>query len=174
MGTGRSGRKEGWALIQFACPSCKATCSVDDQFKGRKIKCPKCGARVIHVRDNLVELLTAGAPVAPPPAASGGPPPANPPTEATPVATAVVPHLVTDFVRKDESKQNTLIVAGLIALFAASLSILGIAMDVPLLAVTPVGIALVIAAVWLWLRKKKHAEELEAKLRAGAEPTPKQ
>jgi hypothetical protein len=134
---------------------------VDDQFKGRKIKCPRCGARVIHVRDNHVELLTAGSPVAAAPApAAGGPPPADPPGDATPVATAAVPHLVTEFVRKDESKQNTLIVGGLIGVFAVSLSILGIAMDVPLLAVTPVGIALAIAAVWLWIRKKKHAQEL--------------
>lgn len=166
-------------MIQFACPSCKSTCSVDDKFKGRKIKCPKCGARVVHVRDNQVELLTAGSPLpaAPPPPAAGTPPAADPPGEATPVATAVVPHLVGEFVRQDEKKQNTLIVGGLIAVFAASLSILGIVMDLPLLAVTPVGIALAIAAVWLWFRKKKHAEELEAKLRAGAgaktEPTPK-
>jgi hypothetical protein len=146
---------------------------VDDKFKGRKIKCPKCGARVIHVKDAHVELLTAGAPLAAaPPPPAGGPPPADPPAEATPVATAVVPHLVGEFVRQDESKQNTYIVGGLIAVFAAALSILGIAMDLPLLAVTPVGIALTIAAVWLWLRKKK----LEEKVRAGSaktEPTPK-
>lgn len=164
-------------LIQFACPSCKSTCSVDDKFKGRKIKCPRCGARVVHVRDNHVELLTAGSPLpaSPPPPAAGMPPAADPPGEATPVATAVVPHLVGEFVRQDESKQNTYIVGGLIALFAASLSILGIVMDLPLLAVMPVGIALSIAAVWLWLRKKKHAEELEAKLRGGTktEPAPK-
>jgi hypothetical protein len=158
-------------MIQFACPSCKATCSVDDKFKGRKIKCPKCGARVVHVKDAHVELLTAGAPL---PASPPAPPPdaaAPPPSEVTPVATAVVPHLVGEFVRQDESKQNTYIIGGLIAVFAASLSILGIVMDLPLLAVTPVGIALSIAAVWLWLRKKK----LEEKARAGAktEATPK-
>lgn len=167
-------------MIQFACPSCKATCSVDDKFKGRKIKCPKCGARVIHVKDAEVRLLTAGTtPVAAPapPPATGIPPLADPPGEATPVATAAVPHLVGEFVKQDESMQNTYIIGGLIAVFAAALSILGIAMDLPLLAVAPVGIALSIAAVWLWLRKKKHAAELEARLRASAgaktEATPK-
>ena len=151
---------------------------MDDKFKGRKIKCPKCGARVVHIKDAHVELLTAGAPLAAPspapaPPPAGAPPP--PPGEATPVATAVVPHLVGEFVRQDESKQNIYIIGGLIALFAAALSVLGIILDLPLLAVMPVGLALSIAAVWLWLRKKKHAGELEAKLRAGSktEPTPK-
>lgn len=146
---------------------------MDDKFKGRKIKCPKCGARVIHVRDAHVELLTAGAPLAAPapPLPSGTPPAADSPGEATPVATAVVPHLVGEFVRQNESKQNTTIIGGLVGVFAASLSILGIAMDLPLLAVTPVGVALTVAAIWLWIRKKK----LEEKLRAGAKPgsTPK-
>ena len=160
-------------MIQFACPSCKSTCSVGDQFKGRKIKCPKCGARVVHVKDAEVRLLTAG--IVPPPGAPGpspAPPPADaPPGDATPVATAVVPHLVGEFVRQNESKQNTWIIGGLIGVFAASLSILGIIVNVPLLAVTPVGVALSILAVWLWLRKKK----LEAKARgmAKTEATPK-
>jgi hypothetical protein len=76
-----------------------------------------------------------------------------------------------EFVRQNESKQNTWIIGGLIGLFAASLSILGIFVNVPLLAVTPVGVALSILAVWLWLRKKK----LEAKARGTAktEVTPK-
>jgi hypothetical protein len=160
-------------VIQFACPSCKSICSVGDAFKGRKIKCPKCGARVVHVKDAEVRLLTAGT-LPPPGAPSPAPPPSPadaPPGDATPVATAVVPHLVGEFVRQNESKQNTWIIGGLIGLFAASLSILGIFVNVPLLAVTPVGVALSILAVWLWLRKKK----LEAKARGTAktEVTPK-
>ena len=143
---------------------------MDDKFKGRKIKCPKCGARVVHVRDGHVELLTAGTAPAPapttPPAAE---PPANAaPSEATPVATAVVPHMVGEFVKQSESKQNVLIVGGLIALFTAVLSFLGIIVDKPILVVTPIGVALTILAVWLWLRKKK----LEQKVLSGAKTEP--
>ena len=164
-------------MIQFACPTCKATCSVGDQFKGRKIKCPKCGARVVHVKDAEVRLLTAGtvpAPGAAAPVPVPAPAPASadgPPSELTPVATAVVPHLVGEFVKQNESKQNVYIVIGLIALFTASLSILGIIVDVPLLAVTPVGVALSATAVWLWLRKKKLEEK--ARGMAKTESTPK-
>ena len=163
-------------MIQFACPSCKGTCAVDDKFNGRKLKCPKCGARVIHVRGAEVKLLTAGTVPAPSSSAAPAPVPAPPPADlvpgdATPVATAVVPHLVGEFVQQNESKQNTYIIAGLIAVFAASLSILGIVVDVPLRAVTPVGLALSIAAVWLWLRKKKLEEK--ARGMAKTEATPK-
>ena len=161
-------------MIQFACPSCKSTCSVDDKFKGRKIKCPKCGARVVHVQGAEVRLLTAGtAPAAAAPtAAAPAPAPADAsPTDLTPVATAVVPHLVGEFVRQNESKQNTWIIGGLIGLFAASLSILGIIVNVPLLAVTPVGVALSMLAGWLWLRKKKL--EQKARGTAKTEVTPK-
>ena len=148
---------------------------MDDQFKGRKIKCPKCAARVVHVQGAEVRLLTAGTPPAPgavAPVPAPAPSPADaPPSELTPEATAVVPHLVGEFVKQNESNQNIYIIGGLIGLFAASLSILGIIVNVPLLAVTPVGVALSILAVWLWLRKKK----LEAKARgmAKTEATPK-
>ena len=160
-------------MIQFACPSCRSTCSVDDKFKGRKIKCPKCGARVVHVQGAEVRLLTAGtAPAAAPSAPAPAPSPVDgSPGDATPVATAVVPHLVGEFVRQNESKQNTWIIGGLIGLFAASLSILGILVNVPLLAVTPVGVALSMLAVWLWLRKKKL--EQKARGMAKTEVTPK-
>ena len=55
-------------MIQFACPSCSSTCSVDDKFSGRKQKCPKCGARVLHLKDREVKLLTAGSALPPKPA----------------------------------------------------------------------------------------------------------
>jgi len=150
-------------LIQFACPSCKSTCSVGDQYAGRKIKCPKCGARVVHLRDSKVELLTAGTipsiasattVAAPPPVAPAG----SPLNDATPLATAVVPQSVGEFVQQSESKQNVLIIGGLIGLFAVILSVLGIAFDLPLLAVAPIGIALTIAAVWLWVRMKRRRD----------------
>ena len=93
------------------------------------------------------------------------------PTDATPVATAVVPHLVGEFVQQKESRQNLLIVGGLLGLFTAVLSILGIILDVKLLVVTPIAVALTVAAVWLWMRKKKHEAWLAA--RTKTEPTPK-
>jgi len=93
---------------------------VDDKFKGRKIKCPKCGARVVHVKDAHVELLTPGTPPAPGAAPAAQAPAAATteavpvPSDATPVATAVVPHLVGEFVQQKESKQNLLIGGGLL------------------------------------------------------------
>jgi hypothetical protein len=162
-------------LIQFACPSCKASCSVDDKFKGRKIKCPKCGARVVHVKDSHVELLTAGTPPAPS-AAPAAPDqvasaPTEPvPTEATPVATAVVPHLVKELVQQPESRQNLYIGAGLLGLFTAVLTVLGVVLDVKLLVVTPLAIALSIVAVWLWTRKKKLEKKAAGLAKTEAVP----
>jgi hypothetical protein len=148
---------------------------VDDKFKGRKIKCPRCGARVVHVKDTHVELLTPGTPPAPgaaPAPVSAAPTEAVPvPSDATPVATAVVPHLVGEFVQQRESKQNFLIAAGLLGLFTVVLSVLGIVLDVKLLVVTPIAVALSIAAVWLWMRKKKL--EKKAAGMAKTEATPK-
>lgn len=174
-------------MIQFTCPSCRSTCSVGDQFAHRKIKCPKCGARVVHVKDNHVELLTAGT--APPPSAapvsgeatavgpSVPPSPDAPPSEATPVATAVVPHLVKEFVQSSESKQNTYIVIGLIGAVAIAIGAVGLIVNVPLLAITPVGVAILGVAIWHIQRKKKLEAELAAiaKRKAGerTEPTKK-
>ena len=117
-----------------------------------------------------MELLTGG--IAPLPApATAAPPAGPPPDDATPVASAVVPHSVGDFVQQSESKQNVLIIGGLIGLFAAILSILGIAFDKPILVIAPIAVALTIAAVWLWTRKKR----LERKVQAlkPSEPRPK-
>ena len=44
-------------------------------------------------------------------------------------------------------------------------------LDVKLLVVTPIGVALTIAAAWLWMRKKKL--EKKAAGLAKTEPTPK-
>lgn len=138
-------------MIQFACPSCKAACSVDDKFAGRKIRCPKCGARVVHVRESHVELLSAGT-VAPP-AGLG---------EATPVATAAVPHFVGEFVRQSESRQNAMVIVGVVGLLAIVLSACGLLMGVWLLAVTPIAIALTAGAVWLLLRRKQMEAQLQS------------
>lgn len=104
----------------------------------------------------------------PPPPAPGAPPPPPPLDDATPLATAVMPHSVGEFVGQSESKQNLLIVGGLIGLFAAILVLLGIFFDLPLLAVSPVAIVLTIAAVWLFVRKKKLERKLIDKQRPPA------
>ena len=157
-------------MIQFACPTCKATCSVDDKFAKRKVKCPKCGARVLHLKDAEVQLLTPGsppteaaAPAVTAPLASAPPQP----SDATPVATAAVPHAVGEFVKQSESKQNTMVVVALGVLFTLVLSGIGLTMGIPLLAVTPIGIALTGAAVWLLVRRKKMLAKLESKSSAG-------
>jgi hypothetical protein len=161
--------EEGRPLIQFPCPTCKSTCSVDDKFAGRKAKCPKCGARVRHIRDTQVELLTAGTMPVPAGIATAttqaAPLPAlvSPPSnDPTPLATAVVPHSVTEFVRRSESKQNLLILGGLLAVFTITFCLIGVLINKPILVVSPIAIALTIMAVYLWMRKKK----LEDKLRA--------
>lgn len=163
-------------MIQFTCPSCKSTCSVGDQFAHRKIKCPKCGARVIHVKDSQVELLTAGtAPPPPAPGAATVPPPAEVPQgDATPVATAVVPHLVKEFVQQSESKQNTTIVIGLVGAVAIAIGAIGLIVNLPLLAVVPVGVALLGVAIWHLQRKKRLEAELAAiaKRKAGGNTEP--
>ena len=160
-------------MIQFACPSCKSTCSVDDKFAKRKARCPKCGARVLHLQGSNVQLLTPGSPpteVAAP--AVTAPVASSPPGDATPMATAVVPHAVGEFVRQSESKQNTMVIVGLVVLFTVVLSGGGVMMGIPLLAVTPIGIALVAAAVWLLIRRKKLQAKLEAKSSHGSSTEP--
>ena len=154
-------------MIQFSCPSCKSTCSVDDKFSKRKIKCPKCGARVLHVKDSEVQLLTPGSPPTELAAPAVTAPVASPPPigDATPVATAVVPHAVGEFVKQSEDKQNTMIIVGLVGLFTVVLSGIGLIMSIPLLAVTPFGIALTAAAIWLLIRRKQ-LQDKQAKLEA--------
>jgi hypothetical protein len=139
---------------------------VDDKFSKRKIKCPKCGARVLHVKDSEVQLLTPGTPPTEAAARSVAAPVASGPplpSDATPVATAVVPHAVGEFVRQSEDKQNTMIIVGLVALFALVLSGIGLTMSIPLLAVAPLGVALTAAAVWLLIRRKQMLAKLAAK-----------
>lgn len=160
-------------MITFTCPSCKGPCSVDDKFTKRKLKCPKCGARVLHVKDSEVTLLTAGVlpteAMAPSVQASLATSPV--PSDATPVATAVVPHAVGEFVKQSEDKQNTMIIVGLVGLFTVVLSGIGLAMSIPLLAVTPFGVALSAAAIWLLVRRKQlqvRQAQLEAKTAGSA------
>ena len=47
-------------MINFECPSCQASCLVQDQYKGHKLRCPKCGTRVQHMLDGTIALLSVG------------------------------------------------------------------------------------------------------------------
>jgi|SRR5579862_459655 len=148
-------------MIQFACPSCSSTCSVDDKYKGRKLKCPKCGARVLHREGVRVELLTPGTP-SPPKAASAEPAPAGAsPSDVTPLATAVLPHSMGQLIDESESKQNLHIVAALLVLFAIVAVILGFVLGLKLLIVAPVAVLLSAAGLYLWLHTQKIRRRIE-------------
>ena len=47
-------------VISFNCPTCQSRCLVQDQCKGRKLRCPRCGSRVQHNTDGTVDLLSVG------------------------------------------------------------------------------------------------------------------
>jgi hypothetical protein len=148
-------------VIQFACPSCKSTCSVDDKFAGRKLKCPKCRARVVHVKDREVRLLTAGSALPPKPAVPSTATDATQPmSDVTPLATAVLPHSVTELVEKSESKQNFYVGAGLLIFFALAASGLGFILGSKLLIFTPIAVVLTAAGIYLWM----HIQKLKRRL----------
>jgi DNA-directed RNA polymerase subunit RPC12/RpoP len=148
-------------VIQFTCPSCKSACSVDDKFAGRKLKCPKCGARVLHSKEGGVTLLTAGSALPPKPAASSAATDATQPmTDVTPLATAVLPHSVGDLVNASESKQNFYVGAGLLLFFAIVAVGLGIILGQKLLILTPIAVVLIAVGVYLWM----HIRKLKSRL----------
>lgn len=153
-------------MIQFACPSCRSTCSVDDRYAGRKLKCPKCGARVLHLQGLEVKLLSPGSAVPPKPAppSTGAPPP----EDVTPVATAVLPHSVGDLVGRSESKQNLTVGAGLLGFFGIVAVILGIALGIRLLVVVPIAVILSAVGIYLWL----HTRKIKRRLASVKRPDP--
>jgi len=157
-------------VIQFPCPSCSSTCSVDDKFAGRKLKCPKCGARVVHVKDREVKLLTPGSAVPPKPAAAGAASQeaTQPLSDVTPIATAVLPHSVTELVTASESKQNLYIGAGLLLLFAVVSVILGFVLSVKLLIFAPIAVVLSAVGIYLWLHMQKIKKRIIKKPEASS------
>jgi hypothetical protein len=146
-------------VIQFACPSCRSTCSVDERFAGRKAKCPKCGARVLHLKDREVKLLTAGTALPPKPAAPAGGAP--PPQDVTPLATAVLPHSLGELVGQSESKQNLYVGAGLLGFFALVAIMLGFMLGIRLLVVLPIAVVLSAVGIYLWLHTRKLKRRLQ-------------
>jgi hypothetical protein len=155
-------------VIQFACPSCSSTCGVDDRFKGRKLRCPKCGARVLHIADNRVELLSGGTAPAPAPTTAPATPGAPPPQDVTPLATAVMPHSMGELINESESKQNFHIGIGLLVLFAVAAVVLGFVLGLKLLVVAPFAVLLSAAGIYLWLHTRKLKHRLEERKAASA------
>ena len=149
-------------MITFTCPSCKATCSVGDEFAGRKMKCPKCRTRIRHHKGGEIELLTVGAappPAAPPaPAAGGLAPPAapEPAKKGSTVEIAVVPEMVKKLVSQSESKQNTIVIGGVVGFLAIVLSGIGLFIGDKILTVAPLAVGLTTAFVWLMIRARKR------------------
>ena len=142
-------------VINFVCPSCQGKCSVGDEFAGRKMKCPKCRTRIRHHPGGEIELLSVGAPP-PPPAPGAPPPPAAEEKKGSTVAISAVPEIVGKLVSQSESKQNTVVIGGVIGFLAVVLSGIGMALSLTILVVAPIAIALAVAFVWLLLRAKKQ------------------
>ena len=156
-------------MITFTCPSCKASCSVGDEFAGRKMKCPMCRTRIRHHKDGNIELLSVGEP--PPPAPAAAPPasgaaavsPAPEPLKKGSTVEIAVPEMVNKLVSQSESKQNTIVVGGVIVFLAIVLSGIGMMTNIWILVVAPLAVALGTAFVWLILRARKHRAALAAK-----------
>jgi hypothetical protein len=128
---------------------------VGDEFAGRKMKCPKCRTRIRHHPGGQIELLTVGAPPPPPAAGAVAVPPAEEKKGST-VAIPAVPEIVGKLVSQSESKQNTVVIGGVIGFLALALSAMGLAMEIKILTVAPLAIALAVAFVWLVLRSKQQ------------------
>ncbi len=150
-------------MITFTCPSCKAICSVGDEFAGRKMKCPKCRTRIRHHKDGNIELLTVGE--VPPPvalsASAPAPAAAEPVKKGSTVEIAAVPEMVKKLVSQSESKQNTIVIGGVIAFFAIVLSGIGMLIKEMILTVAPLAVGLATAFVWLVLRARKRQASAE-------------
>jgi len=167
-------------MITFTCPSCRGKCQVGDEFSGRKMRCPKCGARVRHHKDGSVEILTIGAP---PPAPSGtghaeasalgADAKAAPPPDAKHESTAVLAAVADKLLSQGEEKQNIWITWGIVGFLAAVLCVLGLTFGSPVLAAAPPALALLAAFVWLYLRVQKREAALRSKDDGKTEPIPK-
>ncbi len=157
-------------MIKFICPSCKGSCSVDDKFAKRKLKCPSCGARVLHIDGDRVELLTGGIAMPPKPSASAvasataETQPASPSVgDVTPLATAVLPHSVGELVESSESKQNFYVGTGLLIFFCGVAVFLGFILGSKVLIVAPVAVLLTAVGIYLYLHTQKLKKRIDAR-----------
>jgi hypothetical protein len=134
---------------------------VGDEFTGRKMKCPKCKTRIRHHQDGNIELLTVGNPP-PAPAASPAPAPAVEEKHETTVAVSLMPEAVSKLVAASESKQNQIVGWGVGGLFVLFMVVMGIALNLYVLAIFALAAGLVAAFVGLSMRYKKKSAELRS------------
>jgi hypothetical protein len=151
-------------MITFTCPSCQGKCQVGGEFAGRKMRCPKCGARVRHHKDGSVEILSVGAPPGP----SAAPAP-----EAKHESTAVLAAVADKFLAQGEEKQNIYITWGVVGFLAVVLLGVGVMIGSPVLAAAPPALALFAAFVWLYLRVQKREAALRTREDNKTEPITK-
>jgi hypothetical protein len=153
-------------MLNMKCPACLAQCQVDDKFRGRKIKCPKCGTRVRHLPDGNFELLSMGQ--VPPPAPAAPPPPAEAPAggDAPPPSTPVP--VISTLAGQSESTQNAIVVLAVIHLFALGILALGFALgNMPIFASV---FALTLLITWIvFMSRHRKAARIE---RANEETAP--
>lgn len=164
-------------MLEFQCPSCQAKCSVEDTFRGRKLRCPKCGTRIRHHLDGTMELLSVGeAAPAPAPAAwqalsepesaAAPPSPAPPAAEAAgvaapsapaPAAPAPATGLVTKLTRQSESRQNTIVLTAVGVALVAAVVLAGLLMKDLTLAVGALAAGFAAATAVLYVRTRRKA-----------------
>jgi uncharacterized membrane protein len=109
---------------------------------------------VVHVKDREVKLLTPGSALPPKPSSTSQEA-TQPLSDVTPIATAVLPHSVTELVTASESKQNLYIGAGLLLLFAVVSVILGFVLSMKVLIFAPFAVVLSAVGIYLWLHMQK-------------------
>lgn len=141
-------------MFDLDCPACHARYPVDDKFRGRKIRCPRCGTRVRHLPDGQFEILSMGE--VPPPA----PPPAAPAPGAAADPTRPVPEpadvpLLSAAVAGSESSQNRIVALALIHILAVGILVVGIALGAAALSAGISGVILGLTwGVVMYLRRR--------------------
>jgi len=149
-------------MLEFQCPSCKAKCAVGDEFRGRKLRCPKCRTRIRHHQDGTIELLSVGDPstaptedATPVPSVAAAPPPSPPvapaPSEPPPPSTG----LVTKLTRKSESHQNTIVLAAIGGALVAVIVVVGLLTKDLILSVAALAAGFAAAFVALYVRSRR-------------------
>jgi hypothetical protein len=135
---------------------------VGDEFTGRKMKCPKCKTRIRHHKDGTIELLTVGNPPPVPAAPAAAPAPAVEEKHETTVAVSLMPEAESKLVAASESKQNQIVGWGVGGLFVLFMVVMGIALNLYVLAIFALAAGLVAAFVGLSMRYKRKSAELQS------------
>jgi DNA-directed RNA polymerase subunit RPC12/RpoP len=176
-------------MVTLICPTCEAKCAVDAPERKKKVKCPKCGARIMRHPDGKLELLTPGVkPEAPAPLmpstlnlpplpGEAAPPPApgpqtldlpsaparsaDPPPPAPAEAAVKSTGLFEKFVKQDEQSQTQWVIWGGGGVILSAVAVTGLLLKEPAIAVTPLAIGLTAAAFGLYRRMKRRRGEVE-------------